>query len=162
MNLQVLDISYYSAKEKPIVQIFGKLETGKSHTVSVYGFQPYFYGLPVVSNNLEKVATYMNGWYNKYNVKVRIVDRYLPMGYQDHTTKLYLVTYTNPKDTVFLREDMLTQGYITETYEADILFKNRFMIDLGIKGFTWIWIPDFMDEEGKRHNINYRQIKVVE
>ena len=44
MIFQILDVNYaYDAGREPLVQLFGTTAAGRSVTVKVAGFRPYFY-----------------------------------------------------------------------------------------------------------------------
>ena len=44
MIFQILDANYtYGLDKKPLVQLFGRTEDGKSFSIKVAGFKPYFY-----------------------------------------------------------------------------------------------------------------------
>lgn len=153
VKIQILDVSYYTnfRTKEPIIQIFGKDSEGKSQVINVSGFRPYFYALPMHIGREDEEGIIIEDEYPQ--LSINIVSRYLPMGYQEGPRKVYVINYTNPQDTRDFRERLVTDGYVKEVYEADILFKNRFMVDLGIKGFDWIEVP------GER--CTYQEIKVL-
>jgi DNA polymerase I len=134
MEMQVIDVDYILVNERPIVRIFGKTEDGKSVCAFYEDYKPYFY------TEGEKAKTLMEG--EPQVQKIEKVSRKMVMGYQD-PTEVYKITITNPARTPELRERLVAAG--VATYEADILFKYRFMNDLGIKGLGWI---KFKEENG--------------
>lgn len=142
LKLQILDVSYFlNRKKEPIISIFGKTEIGSSKTILVEGFRPYFYALP----NCEEEFLFENAGLIEesfdYNIKIEVVQKYKPMGYQSNPTSMYKIKYINPRDTREIRGLLISKHFVKELYEADILFKNQFMIDLGLRGFSWIEIP---------------------
>ena len=68
------------------------------------------------------------------NLKIEIVERFLPIGFQP-SVKALKITGDNPAKTPELREFVRKFGV---PYEADILFKYRFMSDFDLKGMSWI------------------------
>jgi DNA polymerase I len=131
MNLQVIDVDYILVNEKPIVRIFGKTQIGEAVCIFYEGYKPYFYAEGErVKDLLEEEPQVQN---------IEKVSRTLVMGYQD-PKDIYKITITNPSKTPDLREKLIGAG--VPTFEADILFKYRFMNDLGVKGLGWIKVDE--------------------
>ncbi|MFH0956488.1 MAG: 3'-5' exonuclease, partial [Candidatus Aenigmatarchaeota archaeon] len=127
MEFQVLDVDYVMVDGKPVVRVFGKDTEGKSVCATHRGFLPYFYALG------DGVEEALSG--NASVVKVEKVQRTLPMGYQKPRT-VYKITLRDPGKTVEIRNGLIERGI--STYEADILFKYRWMNDLGVGGMKWV------------------------
>jgi DNA polymerase I len=131
MEVQILDCDYIVLNNKPIVRIFGKTKTGESICVFYDKFLPYCYlhgdeeKYPEVSQRILKQFP---------KVKIETVERTLPMCYQK-PVKVLKITGDNPARTPEIREFVKMFG---TPYEADILFKYRFMADFGLKGMEWI------------------------
>jgi DNA polymerase, archaea type len=155
MRLKVLDVNYYlkfgREPRDPVICIFGNQEDGKSEMIRVLGFRPYIYGLPMDQEHADEEAQYIA---EEFLLDVDMVERYKPMGFQEHKTQMFKIKYVNPKSTKELREKLINEGYVREVYEADILYKYRFMVDLKIRGFSTIEVPG--------NWCNYRNIKVIE
>ncbi len=126
-ELQVIDVDYVIVNDKPVLRIFGKNMDGESACVFYEGFMPYFYldngealkrleGEPLVRN-------------------IEAVERMLPSD-RDGKRKMRKVVLSNPAKTPEVRDRLLAAGFLP--YEADILFKYRFMNDLGINGMGWV------------------------
>ena len=127
MQFQVLDVDYVLVNEKPVIRAFGKDEKGDTVCGFYEGFQPYFYATGTgIEDKLEG---------NPQVVKIERVKRTLPIGYQE-PSEVYKITLRNPAKTVEVRENLRAGGIVP--YEADILFKYRWMNDIGIGAMRWI------------------------
>jgi DNA polymerase I len=131
MELQILDCDYLVLNNKPIVRIFGKTEDDKTVCVCYDNFLPYFY----LYSDEKKHTEIINQIKKKYpNLKIEIVERHLPIGFQT-PIKVLKIIGDNPARTPEIREFVKKFG---TPYEADILFKYRFMADFDLKGMSWI------------------------
>lgn len=124
MLLQLLDADYILNSNKPIIRLFGKTEQGNPVCVFYDNFRPYFYARqpvegPEISNAEE-------------------IEKFVPIGFHQSPDKLFKITLANPQDVSKVRERSEQSG--NETFEADILFKYRFLVDKGIKGMGWLAI----------------------
>lgn len=131
MDIQILDVDYVLVDEKPIVRIFGKTEEGESVCVFYEEYKPYFYA------EGEKAREMMGD--EGQVQKIEKVSRKMVMGYQE-PREIYKITITNPARTPELRERLMAANI--PTFEADILFKYRFMNDVGLKGLGWVRLRD--------------------
>jgi DNA polymerase I len=112
LEISINQVDYIAGSGCPTLYVFGRDKDGKSHTVEVNGFMPYFYVVP------EDAA--------RIDPKRAIPDLYTDF----HTIKGLLVRkiYTkNPRDIRDIR-DRYTH------FEADINYGQRFLIDCGIYG----------------------------
>ena len=131
MEVQILDCDYIVLNNKPIVRIFGKMIDGETVCVFYDKFLPYFY----LYGDEEKYPEMIKRILKQFpKLKIETVDRRLPIGYQQ-PVKVLKITGDNPARTPEIRE--FTKAFGTP-YEADILFKYRFMADFGLKGMEWI------------------------
>lgn len=132
MEVQILDCDYIVLNnKKPVVRIFGKTMKGETVCIFYENFLPYFY----LHADEEKHQQIIEKILKKYpNLKIEIVERTLPIGYQP-PSKVLKIIGDNPARTPELRE--FTRMFGTP-YEADVLFKYRFMADFGLKGMGWI------------------------
>jgi len=131
MLVQILDIDYIFTN-KPILRIFGKTEDGKNICVFYDRFFPYFYVKPKqnikeTEENLQKVTEIK---------EIEPVEKFLPLGFHRKPDKLLRLTLLNPSDVPAVRE--MIAKYVDDIYEADIMFKYRFMIDHELYGMKWI------------------------
>jgi len=124
--VQILDVDYFLKDGRPIIRIFGKQESGQALCGFYEGFKPYFY---VEKND----ATAMK--LKELRLAHEEVQRKLPFGYQTSATTVYKVTLENPQDVPRIRATLELLG---RCYEADVLFKYRFMVDHGLRGMSWV------------------------
>ncbi len=131
MLLQVLDVDYILNTNKPIIRVFGKTDNGNTVCVFYDRFEPYFY-VKAKQNALEAL--------NKAREVTAIeeVEKFLPTGYSEKPAKLLKLTVRNPQDVPVLRETLLKDGLIEASFDSDILFRYRFMVDHEIRGMSWI------------------------
>ncbi|MCK5547840.1 MAG: hypothetical protein KAI64_02430, partial [Thermoplasmata archaeon] len=127
VEFQVLDVDYVLVNEKPVIRVFGKDAKGETVCGFHEGFLPYFY---VTGTGVEEK---LEG--NSQVVSIEKVKRTLPVGYQEQSD-VYKITLRNPARTVEMREMLRSAGMVP--YEADILFKYRWMNDVGIGSMMWI------------------------
>lgn len=130
MEIQILDCDYVMLQGKPLIRIFGKTMNGESICVFYDKFLPYFY-LYGDEEEYPRIAKEIN---KRYDVKIEVVKRILPIGYQKPVNILKIIG-KDPGKTPEIREFVRKFG---TPYEADILFKYRFMADFDLKGMGWI------------------------
>ncbi|MCK4715143.1 MAG: hypothetical protein KAT35_06185, partial [Candidatus Aenigmarchaeota archaeon] len=127
MEMQIIDVDYMLVNDRPVVRLFGKTMEGQAVCAFFEDYKPFFYA------DGEGIEDILEG--EPQVEKIEKVSRKLVLGYQD-PKEIYKITITNPGKTPELRDRLLAAG--VRTYEADILFKYRFMNDLGIKGLGWV------------------------
>lgn len=130
MEFQIFDLDYVVVDEKPIVRIFGKTAEGKTVCVFHEGYMPYFYAMGDARAALVDEPQV---------VAVEDVKRKLISG-SGKEQAMQKVVLSNPARTPDVREKLKRLG-ITP-YEADILFKYRFMCDKGLSGMGWVSVED--------------------
>ncbi len=127
MQFQIIDVDYILLEERPVVRIFGKTMSGETVCAFYENFYPYFYA------NGGDVEEFLK---DEPNIrKIEKVQKKLVMGYQD-PREVYRIETQNPAKTPELREKLKNAGFTP--YEADILFKYRFMNDFGLHGMGWV------------------------
>ncbi len=135
MEFQILDVDYTIDNGKPVVRLFGRDPDGQSVCCFVPDFEPYFHvraaSIEGLLENLRDIPEIR---------RTEIVEKYEPIGYQEHPTKMLKVVVGKPKDVPAIRDEV--KGYADQVYETDIMFKNRFMIDQGISGMGWVRTHD--------------------
>lgn len=108
--------TYRIENEKAFVYLFGKLENNESF-LSITKFNPYFY---IKTSDLEKAKKVESFEAEETN-------------YRDFNDEpLSKIILQTPKQVPVLRDNLEEHGI--KTYEADVRFAYRFMIDKGIKG----------------------------
>ncbi len=132
MEMQIIDVDYVLVNDSPVIRIFGKTMAGESVCAFYEGYYPYFYAeggdVPEILKDEPQVRS------------VKKVKRKVVMGYQE-PREMWKITITNPAKTPEIREFLRSRGLTV--YEADILFKYRFMSDFDLSGFGWIELKDF-------------------
>jgi len=131
MELQILDCDYVMVNNKPIIRIFCKNNQGEPICVFYDKFMPYFY----LYGDESKYKEIINEVKNKFsNLKFEIVEKSLPIGYQP-PVKILKIIGTEPGLTPEIKEFVKRFG---TPYEADILFRYRFMSDFDLRGMSWV------------------------
>ncbi len=137
LNFQILDADYIISDSKPTLRFFGRTDKNKSVTVFHEGFLPYFYVLPVEGKESE-LKKILKERFNDLVVKVESEKKYLPVGYSDKPITLFKITLNNPAKTPFIRDSLKAEKRtVKQVFEADILFRYRFMADKNISGMKW-------------------------
>jgi DNA polymerase I len=131
MKLQIFDCDYILINNKPTIRIFCKDEKGGTVCVFKEDFLPYFY-LNADENDFDHIISEINSKYPR--LKVEIVERTITQGYQE-PKKVLKIIGDNP---ILTREIREFTSHFGTPYEADILFKYRFMADHGLHGMQWI------------------------
>ncbi len=137
LNFQLLDCDYNILENSPLIRLFGKTKEGKSVCAFFKGYYPYFYILPK-----KQFETTIEDFIKKkfYGLITRLekVYKYHPIGYQTEKTELIKITLNDPSRVPEVRDALQKEKIVETIYEADILFKYRFMSDFGISGFKWV------------------------
>lgn len=137
LAFQLLDCDYVLVNNKPIIRMFGKTKENKSVCAFYNGFLPYFYILP--KKGLEnKIVEFFEGSFKHLLVSIEGVEKYKSIGFQPTKTKILKITLNDPSQVAAVRENLRNKEFIEETFEADILFKYRFMTDFDIYGMKWV------------------------
>ncbi|MEM7814240.1 MAG: DNA-directed DNA polymerase, partial [Candidatus Aenigmatarchaeota archaeon] len=136
VNFQLLDVDYIFLENRPIIRLIGKTEEGKTVCAFYDGFYPYFYVLPkrdMEDKVIEELKKHFNG-----DVKnIEKVERFLPIGFQEKKKEMLKITLKDPSKTANVREHLRKQDFVEDVFEADILFKYRFMADFSLFGMNW-------------------------
>lgn len=127
MDVQIIDVDYILINGNPIIRIFGKNEKNESVCLFYSNYLPYFYASDIYEG-FEKDPDIVK----TEKVKRKIV--------QEGEKELYKITLRNPAKTPEFREKLKSMGF--KVYEADILFKYRFMSDHNLAGFGWVHVSD--------------------
>jgi len=121
----------------PIVRFFGKTKKGKTVCAFYKGALPYFFILPKKEKE-EEVLNLLQEKFSQLIFKIERANKYLPIGYQKNKATFLKITLRNPSLVPSIRDELRAHPFIQEAYEADILFKYRFMADHNIFGMKWI------------------------
>ncbi|KAK3160118.1 hypothetical protein QOZ80_1BG0055410 [Eleusine coracana subsp. coracana] len=144
-----------------ILRIFGVTKEGHSICCQVHGFEPYFYiscpsgmGPDDISRFHQTLEGRMKESNRNSNVprfvkRVEPVQKQTIMHYQPHQSQPFLKIVVALPTMVASCRGILEKGITIEglgsksflTYESNILFALRFMIDCNIVGGNWIEVP---------------------
>ncbi len=131
MLLQILDCDYVETNGKPTIRIFSKTEKGGTVCVFYEGFLPYFY--VDAGSELEE---YLQG--RKEVIGIEKVLRKPAIGYTTKLREYYKITLTSPRHVKKIREELAKKRWVKQIFEADILFKYRFLVDHDLGGMRWM------------------------
>jgi DNA polymerase delta subunit 1 len=153
----------------PVVRVFGVQKNGESVCLFVHGFHPYLYieapegyslhnlntTKTTIVEHLRRIKDQNPARRNEHNsdplvLDVEIVERRNIMHYQQGRLKLIKVTTSTP-DLVSALRNELSKGTMSigvgsarrhRTFESDLLFPLRFMIDCGMQGCSWLTVKE--------------------
>lgn len=152
-------------RQVPVVRMFGVNETGNSVCVYVHGFEPYFYvekpkgwtedDVELLRRELNKrllAKSDKNFSAGAGVVRIETETRTSIWNYQFERKDEFLkIVATLPNQVAPLRgtleagfhvPDASYGGFIkSQTYESNVLFALRFMIDMNIVGGNWVELP---------------------
>ena len=150
IEFQVIDVDYFLVNEKPIVRVFGKAKEGETVCGFFEGYQPYLY-------TMGDPAEFLKGNANLVNIE-KSSRKTL-----SHEEGIYKVTLKNPARPPEVREYLISKKI--PVFEADILFKNRFMADFGFGGLDWVKVDYENSNTGivnTKRNFKIKKIERVE
>jgi DNA polymerase I len=119
----------------PVVRLFGKTREGKTVCAFYKNYFPYFY---ILSKKRSKAEEFLKKEFNNLVISIEDVKKYLPIGYQKEKTELIKITLKDPSKVPEVRDAIKREKIADDMFEADILFKYRFMSDFGLSGLKWI------------------------
>lgn len=162
MKVLVIDIDYtFNKNQEPVIRIYGKKVggsvEGEDVVLHVRNFEPYFYcsGEDISISEINEVL----GGYVK---RVEVVKKYKPIGYQREKIDMFKIILKNPRVTPECRK-MLVENMgdkISGIYEADVLFRNRYMIDRGIDGMSVVEF-NHIGKELSNYGLNCNEMYIV-
>ena len=135
MNFQILDADYkLIGEDEPVIRLFGRGDDGKSVCCLIPGFEPFFYA---ESKTPKETSKQLLENFSQI-VRVDTVQMYPPSGYCIETSPYLKITVKAPKNVPEIREDIAKMDNVVALYESDILFRNRFLVDMNLGGFQWV------------------------
>ena len=137
ISFQLIDCDYVLVDNKPILRLFGKTKDGKSVCAFYEGFLPYFYVLPKKGKE-KNIEEFLEKNFKSIFVGITEVKKLLPIGFQKEKTKLLKIVFTDPSQIPRVRDELKTKDFINQIFEADVLFKYRFMADFDLNGMKWV------------------------
>jgi len=128
--MKILDCIYtHNWEGEPIIHLYG---VGGKH-ITRSGHRPYFYAEFTDNINNDVAARLLHSRGIHDFVKV---EKFRPIGYQSKPTTMYQIFTISPRDIRQLHEEVSRIPNIFKIYEADIPYKNRWLIDNGLGGFA--------------------------
>ncbi|KIJ20820.1 hypothetical protein PAXINDRAFT_174244 [Paxillus involutus ATCC 200175] len=141
---------------RTMLRMFGITETGHSVLANITDFMPYFY-VPVPRGfdaaDLDPLADALNhGAGGSFVIGIKLVNKRSLWGYRgDDWTAFMELTISDPKSLPKVRglfergeisfRDFFPLGQPYATFESNIPYILRFMIDTKVVGMNWIEIP---------------------
>ncbi len=142
MKMVVVDADYtYNKENEPVIRIYGKEVVGEKDLVlHVNGFEPYIY-LDNCGFDIDELIVAIDRELKGYLKRIEKVYRFRPIGYQSVKIEMLRLVLFNPRITPEVRRLLVEkiEGVTDDRiYEADILFRDRYLVDMGIDGMTVI------------------------
>jgi DNA polymerase I/DNA polymerase-2 len=136
-NFLLLDLSYDVEDNTPVLLLFCKGENGKSVLVKYKGFLPYFYILPK-AGKLERLKKKLKQLdLSKKGVKILKVEVVEKL-WKNENVKLIKLTFDNPRKISAVRDAVKDWKETEDTFEYDISFYRKFLMDYQIEPMSWI------------------------
>lgn len=154
----------------PIIRIFHVYENGETGCAFVHGFLPYMYvetNIHVELNSLryelEEYLANKSGYEYEYDEKqgemvlkrkgykkrenfvhnVEYVKKHTIYGYTSSiNNKIIKLTLIRPQHISSIRDYLESKQNVLCIYECNVEFVIRFMVDIGIKGYSWIKVKN--------------------
>lgn len=133
---QILDVDYNLLEGNPVIRLFGRCEDKKTACVFVKGFKSYFYILPMPGEE-ERIEQFLKNKFNGQVLSIEEAEKFLPSGYSEKKAKLLKITGKDPSQIPIIRDEIWKEGLAKKIFEADILFKYRYMADANLHGMRW-------------------------
>ncbi|TPX57005.1 DNA-directed DNA polymerase [Powellomyces hirtus] len=168
----------HSIQEASTVRMFGCTMEGHSVTCHVHGFLPYLY-VPAPVNfqphHKEVLHRALNDWFgaNRNNRNVPVVDIEMVLkssifGYHGKKKALFLRITFRLQSQISAAKRAFTQGIevpgfgkvACDTYESNIPYPLRFMIDTKIQGASWVELPPSSYQIRTDNAISSSQIEI--
>ncbi|XP_022843292.1 DNA polymerase delta catalytic subunit [Olea europaea var. sylvestris] len=161
-----------------IIRIFGVTKEGHSVCCSVHGFEPYFYISCPPGMSPDDISHFhqalegrmreanRNSKVPKFVRRIELVQRRSIMYYQQQSSQPFLKIVVALPTMVASCRGILDRGIQIDglgmksfmTYESNVLFALRFMIDRNIVGGNWIEVPVGKHKKTAR-NLSYSQLE---
>jgi DNA polymerase I/DNA polymerase-2 len=135
--LLLLDADYTLLENKPTVKLYCKNLEGKTFLLLDQNFKPYFYVLPKKDKLHEVKKNIENLEKEKLEItflEVEVVEKI----WQGEKRKLLKVSIDNPRRIHDVRDAVKEWDDVEETFEYDLVFYKRYIIDKQIEPMGWI------------------------
>jgi len=141
----------------PVIRLFGKKvgtsDEGKDVVLHARGFEPYCYA-NIQWHSKEIVENAIK----EYIKRLECVERYQPIGYQTSKSEMLKIVLHNPKHTPEVRK--ILESMSIQVMEADVLFKNRYLLDNEISGMSVVQF-DEIGKELKNYGLNCETLYIT-
>jgi DNA polymerase I len=134
-HFQLIDADYFRTESGPVIRLFGKTDEGKSICCHVPGFQPYFY--VNTHGDPHDIASQIQARFPQVR-HIETISRFEPVGYQQSRKPMLQVFTHDPGNVPEIRDEIAKMPGVKGVYEADILFRTRYLIDKGLHGMAWL------------------------
>nr|BAE48221.1 DNA polymerase delta subunit [Chlorella sorokiniana] len=150
-------------KEVPVVRMYGVTEGGSSVAAFVHGFEPYFYveapSPSFTPDDCQALAAELNAHLSSKDrtknarqcLRVQLARKQTMMHYQPQKDRLFLRIVLAGPNLVAPCRSLFEAGislkwlngqwFRSTTYESNVLYALRFMIDCGVVGGNWVELP---------------------
>ena len=135
-KLFVIDVDYTLINEKKMVRLYCKDAAGKTILVTDSKFDPYFYALPSSdAKKLKKRIDELDQKKTKIKIlKAEVVEKICGLDKKEFVK----IILDNPRDVPAMRDVIKHWEEVEDTYEYDIPFPKRYIIDKQIEPAGWI------------------------
>ncbi len=135
-NLVLIDVDYTLAENKGVVRLFCKDTKGKTVLVQDDTFLPYFYVLPkgLINKLKKKIEKIDTKRLETKILKVEVIEK----NWQNKNTKLIKIIIDNPRRIPDIRDVVKEWKEVDDTFEYDIPFYKRYIINKQIEPTGWI------------------------
>ncbi|KLO05308.1 hypothetical protein SCHPADRAFT_933696 [Schizopora paradoxa] len=153
---QQIDCEEYIEGLASHLRMFGVTEEGHSVLAQIEGFEPYFY-IPAPrgfqTSDTITFLEYLKGKFDDATVdRVELVKKMSLQNYYGDTPSPFVkIIVKTPRNVPKVRgmfergecdyRDLFTLGTVWPTFESNIVYTLRFMIDAKVVGMNWIEIP---------------------
>lgn len=159
LSFMQTDIDYYLGDSpsknfhSAILRIYGVTDEGHSVLAHIHSFEPYFWTECLSPRNMENTAQEIKLKLNSNSAcrdmveKVEFYSKESIMHYTGEGPRMFFKIFTNLPKSISTLRSCIEKGAIesltgsTLTFESNVPFALRFMIDTGIVGMCWIELP---------------------
>jgi DNA polymerase I/DNA polymerase-2 len=152
-NLILIDADYTMSGSRGVVRLYCKNSKGKTILVLDSNFEPYFYAMPKEGKTSElkkKIEELDTKKIETKILKAEVVEKIC----DGKKTKLIKITIDNPRKIPDVRDMIKDWKDIEETYEYDIPFYKRYLIDKRIEPINWIEVNGEEVEKDKKYQVD--------
>ncbi|KAH7105874.1 DNA polymerase family B-domain-containing protein [Auriculariales sp. MPI-PUGE-AT-0066] len=169
---QQIDVEEVMDGFKSAVRMFGVTEAGHSVMALITDFLPYFY-VPIPrqcstwaeDGTLSSFHSYLNTQWANSVIKIEVVLKKSLYGYGgDNDSPFWKITLAMQKALrMFERGEIIFSGFPVaqmQTYESNVGYDLRFMIETSIVGMSWVECPAGKYSIQTEHRLSHCQIEL--